>query len=1034
MLPRRTFFRPVLGLVLCALASACPPSGDQPAPPLPKVTFEPSDEYVVAAVGKPFTLTARLTNADGSPATGYQWAWVAAEPRGVKWRLDASSPSPGVERVTFTPPGHALNVVWGNLKTCGRKRDAPCFYENAADTPRVDVVVWGGPATRVNTAVTRADLVVGETRSLGAVALTGDASQGYFYSDDPLGFASANPAVVTVDDLGVMTARAAGDTVITVTAGSASTTVPAHVAAGAPAPMPVGLTPLAALRPAWVLAPDLRLVHHKSVAYNMALPPNDGPWLVSNASHGVNGFGSEELAYVGARRDSTAVGLMSLAHWTGSGFGFELIGERWDAAFDPMMAIDERGTLYVVYRSSNRNAYVLLERPAGARPGTERLRVLPPDLREPASLGLRARDYVFGSSFQRSAIVPRIGGGVWIAYLTYAAFDGDSAPNDTLPYTCEVGGLLAEVTDASLGVAQLFTHFWDPGARTCADGEQGASDRFLELVGDPTGGPPSPRFGDRPNYPGSVPYVMRWPPTPAELQAEGGRATWAGFDKWGYLAAGPRLAAVDRAGELLWRSAYDFHVTVTPDVIWPELGIFDPNAPRGSLERDFKGWASDGRRLAALLYGDVSESTMYSVAMVNVPRALRWTDGEDVGRRFSKDLNSPGLLDPPIVLGDGTRYFLSRNVGRCHLEERAVTGLWKSSAPGVRPELVIEQGSELVYSKPLQAQGSTLYVINQEASGSTMGFAVRRSTDGGASWQGASAYTGQPLSSKLRAWAVLPSGAGFALMATDLAPDFVLLSTPSVGTGPWTARSGFTAAQLQQWSVLWGGDESFGFAPDGAGNVWALVAAHGSARNGVLARKYSVAGALLDEVLLEVPVQRPAPGVTLPLANSAVVAGNGRLVVLSRELTGGPRWGLEAAVIDPSAKTLTVRVIASDGVGRVTPLVRLADGRVAVGAQRSEVLGTPSMGFDARRDRAVLWSSADGSTWSAPRELRPDGGNGQVVWSLAVEPDGKLLAVVGDDERIGSATPSLDERYFATANPACQAAALAPGLMRVDAP
>jgi hypothetical protein len=83
----------------------------------------------------------------------------------------------------------------------------------------------------------------------------------------------------------------------------------------------------------------------------------------------------------------------------------------------------------------------------------------------------------------------------------------------------------------------------------------------------------------------------------------------------------------------------------------------------------------------------------------------------------------------------------------------------------------------------------------------------------------------------------------------------------------------------------------------------------------------------------------------------------------------------------------------------------------------------------------VLWSSADGVTWSAPKVLRPQGGNGQLVWSMGLDGDGKLFAVVGDNGTLGPGE-MLDEYYFAHSPgaAACAATALTAGIMRVDPP
>jgi hypothetical protein len=472
--------------------------------------------------------------------------------------------------------------------------------------------------------------------------------------------------------------------------------------------------------------------------------------------------------------------------------------------------------------------------------------------------------------------------------------------------------------------------------------------------------------------------------------------------------------------------------------MWPELGVVPPYTTAAMIEDAPVGWGASSTHLATLNAGGLVGANDMSLAVVRLPKSVKWTDDETAGRRFNGELNSPGIVDPPVVLADGSRYWLSRNIGVCSSGQPATTGLWKSAGPGERPELVTASGaSGLFYDQPLRSVGSTLYAVRRELIGNFIGFTVRGSTDGGATWTMASQYAGQMLSSELRAFATLPSGAGFAIMNADGDADFRVMVTANVATGPWTALPGWTAAETGVWSVHHTNADGFGLVPDGAGNMWVLVGALGNGQGGVLARKYSPAGAVLSDVVVNVPAT--AGGVLSVRAVTATTLTDGKLVVLGAETsTAGARYRLVSIVVDPSNASVATSVVVPDAaVGRLVPMVRTSDGHVVIGAQRGEVIGSASTGYATIRDRAVLFSSTNGIDWSMPRELRPDGGNGQVVWSLGLDTDGKLVTVVGDNGGYRNAD-LLDAAFFegaALPQPAiCDVTLVIPALMRVDAP
>ncbi|MBZ0231820.1 MAG: hypothetical protein K8M05_05675 [Deltaproteobacteria bacterium] len=1033
-------------------AVACgggPDAGE--APPLPSVTFGPSDDYVVARFGEPFTLTATLTDASGAPATDYTWEWLHANDGATAWPLAPTTGGPGVEQVTFSARSRQRSRIYGRVTTCGAKGDRPCYYRNELETAAVDVVVWGGAAVAVHAPVTEVELVIGEARALGAVPVAGDGDGGLVYSDDRLAYTSGDPGVVTVGQDGVLTGVGAGTTTITATAGSASTTVNVTVAAGAPAAIPDGIHTLVDHRDAWMLAPGAQR-SKAAVPYAVALSPTAGPFVIANVANAAAGDRDDGGAAVYSREGKTAYGRFTLARWTGSGFGFELPGEPWDVALDPMVALDERDRLYMVYKSENRRQYVILERAADAGPGTETMRVLPSDLVEPGSLGARVRDYlaITDERIELSAIAPRRGGGLWVAYDVYAGYA--SGPLDehvgdagVLPERCQVAGLLAEVTDTAIDVRQVSSDFFAPSQGRCENGVPPGSmgrNPSMWLTLDPEGGVPGTHF-DR----GEETRIAGMVTTSAAYRSQGGSHEVAGeLDAIAGLETSGGVMTISARGTLLRATPIPSAVRspgatgyerTWSDSMWPELGVVPPFTSAAEIEQAPVGWGHSIDHVATLHEGGLADARGYTLTMVRLPRAVSWSADEAAGRRFNGELNSPGIVDPPVVLADGSRYWLSRHVGTCDAGQPLTQGLWRSTGPGARPELVTAKGaSNLHYDQPLRAVGSTLYAVRREQLGNTIGFVVRGSSDGGVTWTDASSYTGQMLSSELRAFATLPSGAGFAIMNGDGEPDFRVMVTANVATGPWTALPGFTAAQQPSWAVHHTNRDGFGLVPDGAGNMWVLVGALGNGAGGLLARRYSAAGAVLAELLVNVPATGTS-GVLSVRAMTATTLVDGKLVVLGVESAVGSRHRLVSIVIDPSTQAVTRSVVVPDGVvGRLVPMVRTGDGRVVIGAQRSEALGSPASGYTTIRDRAVLWSSTDGLTWSAPKVLRPDGGNGQVVWSMGLDADGTLLIVVGDTGGYRSA-PLLDTAYLETplSQPAtCDVSLVTPALMRTTAP
>lgn len=104
-------------------------------------------------------------------------------------------------------------------------------------------------------------------------------------------------------------------------------------------------------------------------------------------------------------------------------------------------------------------------------------------------------------------------------------------------------------------------------------------------------------------------------------------------------------------------------------------------------------------------------------------------------------------------------------------------------------------------------------------------------------------------------------------------------------------------------------------------------------------------------------------------------------------------------------------------------LLPLPSGQLVIGA---------TWRISGGKDRAVTLTSTDGINWSAPHMLRPNGGGGQLVYSMTVDADGTLLALLGDS---GSILNAREWENAASLGPTARTSApLVPLVQRVSGP
>jgi hypothetical protein len=345
--------------------------------------------------------------------------------------------------------------------------------------------------------------------------------------------------------------------------------------------------------------------------------------------------------------------------------------------------------------------------------------------------------------------------------------------------------------------------------------------------------------------------------------------------------------------------------------------------------------------------------------VVTPPHAASPTGTELDGTRLSAQPDTPASRGA-IRLIDGTRIVA------------APPGIWRSPTDGA-PFTTTNTGADnIVYSGDFFAMPDALYALED-------GFVnlpqLRRSTDGGQTWQVRA--TVAPLIG-----AETPRIQAARRVGTAM---FVLISTSAGNLVRYTAdftTAGVVFSDLPAPSALEsGGDETMFL---GNATTLTVITRMPSFFAKLHLRTWNAAGVLIDDYITGPRGDHAG----IPVWHASVRTATGALVWLHAETT---IHGFTFTVMRSVDGLRTEQAVASLGPDWVnpTPIVTLADGRLALGLSRRS-------GRDQRR-AAYVTSSDDGVTWSAPIDLRPQGGQGQQVFSLTPLDGGGLQAVIGDN-------------------------------------
>ena len=199
----------VVALAACGDSSTAPATedgngGNSGGNPLPvvvaRIDVAPLEQGAVL-VGSQRQFRATLRAADGSVISGRSVTWsISHAERG---QIDA------VGTVTARQPG--LVVVTATS-------------EGKSGTAQLEIAAR--TVARLDVSVQALDLQIGDQRPVQALALD---ALGQLIADAPIAWSSADPNVATVDNSGLVTAMHGGETILTVSSGSATATVAVRI-------------------------------------------------------------------------------------------------------------------------------------------------------------------------------------------------------------------------------------------------------------------------------------------------------------------------------------------------------------------------------------------------------------------------------------------------------------------------------------------------------------------------------------------------------------------------------------------------------------------------------------------------------------------------------------------------------------------------------------------------------------------------------------------------------------------------------------
>lgn len=981
------------------------------APPLPVVTgLEPG--LVVGAPGDDIVFTVTMTDAAGAPVEPYEFVWTGVP--NEEFPLPASdgvvttdAPAAGVRRATFTPAHLGRFYFGAYLRVCAPDEDGnPEAYCQRLDLDQVTLLVAGGDAVALESPVFDVRLVVGERRDVDADPRAAAPGQSYLVpSRDEVTLEVLDPTIASVDGLTV-TALAEGSTSLALRAGALTELIPLVVTAGTAGLPADGVLHRAGPRSVLGISDD-------ATDHQLVIDSAGAPVALTTAGE---------------------LGRLWLAEWTGSGFGHQPVGWYYEQLLRPQLALDERDRRYVAFVTDAVAGFWLAERAADAGADGWTYRRLPrradPFAIEPL-VGEITEDHIS----EQLALMPRAGGGLWIAYVVI---------DDLVElFACTRTLRLVEVTDDALTTHDVErVEYPTPAGRSCETSaiEQSMLPRDLYVL-PPGEGQPLPRIAFHRDV-----RNIEW--SPAVLYEVAG-GTWtarpylpaAGYEEPANLFEPERLTfALPVADDPVafwygdeptfqytrmygvegtspawqpWRGAFETPGNFDPYAfalhgsIYMGDGFVRPlmrTTPYGTLYFDdpaplfeptydpvrweafaalvhMRGVAAARERMHWLVdfyaLSQFGEGLQYLA--VAPPRYALHTDDELVGWRIGDAPTTPRVAGAPTVLASGARVLVTRTRFTPLLFDRDDGSAGAHTTPGVvlrsagpGQPWVTQSTNELLTSYLFEVNGA---LIGLRDSNVDDRFDLVRSLDGGQSWE---VIGGAAASGSVQRAVRVGDALFVAVWSSTTVRNLQLYYLPDLGAGGTftdIAVGGGQGVIAMVATELPG--RQFGLVPSASG-VTMYVGHLGTP----ILRRYDATGALVANAA----VDGDDPELIAP---TAVRRPDGSIVALARRPTSqGASYDVLRSTDELATTTVLAAAVAVDLTDTVQLLQR-ADGALVLATglrQRDEVA---KAGYRVSTDGGV--------TWSAPELLRPDGGNGQSVEALTQDADGGLLAVIGEN-------------------------------------